>query len=1120
MPPKTRVSSRLASKKRKAEEVDDLSEEDRPTKRQKIEKKAPKKAPAKKTRTKITKIILESTSSSEEEISDQKLKKSGKKAPKRRVVKVKPQTAPKEKKEESYSESSSSSPESSDEEINVKVKKTARRAPKAVAKKIHTKAMPNNKNTNTMLINKDTPNPAELKAAALRKLATNKEAAKYTHRLEDEEYTLPDELILQIFSTLRRRDLYGVGLTCRQWLRLSNDQSLGWHNAYSAVLVEYTSMYIELDEYAEKRREISGHDWEEQDEMNLIVRKDYLQKHRGAPVTVRFHKPRRNAFYNPGNLEEEYSDELQIEDEKGDIVGLAELLTPYSFKRDTINDIPWSAVNNNTDLWGYRVREATKQDVKDSGIFDDDEGGALSDSDSESEEVKDRRRWIVDLEINVKRLERLVEEKQVVPGMTFIYQLVEYDFADKLTTISSTKQSSIPKRSFTAQQQPEGFKDEIKLYKYQLDAISWMKSVEDNKDGLPYFTAYPWRRAKTDLIFDLTKKEIVTNLEAYVDVAKPKGGVLADEMGLGKTMEMIGLVLANPAPAELLEHPTLFTSRATLVLCPNHLAKQWSDELAKVTDLKVATVTTIVQLRKFSYQDFVDYDVVIVSYQLLQNPNYFFLGSNAPKKTNVKKRQELERTAWVESSLEAVKSSKNGGLGKACPIFEHIYWYRLVMDEGHEYLHVPYFKYVIGTYQSRYSWYVTGTPFPSLKHFKQVKEFLGLEVPDATATNSYWVRHTSWGDQKESTLSDLLLRELYWRHTKETVKGEYQIPDCVEDLVLMEFDEIESVLYADARDEGTQSRICGSILQDTGLDDRLTRLIQRKDTSIPALKKSIPNLVKAVAAARRRYEDEREPLAKSVAQSALKRHEDSLAESEAQLAHDKKVLEMAKKVVPFKKRGTKAKTDLTELISQHGTKLSQMIVYLRKLFEHKPKSRVIFFSQFNDTLNSVSTILSEHNIDNVFVEGNVFKRNKAISSFKNEDDIKVIMLSLRNAASGTNLIEATHVILMDPVTGSKKEAQAIESQAIGRAHRQGQTKQITIVRFVVKNTIEHALYLRNNDVNEDTTVVVSKDNKPQLVKTASLTSLVAANATLQRSGSFARPLEDVQNNTNVLPNNN
>ncbi len=101
------------------------------------------------------------------------------------------------------------------------------------------------------------------------------------------------------------------------------------------------------------------------------------------------------------------------------------------------------------------------------------------------------------------------------------------------------------------------------------------------------------------------------------------------------------------------------------------------------------------------------------------------------------------------------------------------------------------------------------------------------------------------------------------------------------------------------------------------------------------------------------------------------------------------------------------------------------------------------------------------------------------------------------------------------MTGSKKEAQAIESQAIGRAHRQGQTKQITIVRFVVRNTIEHALYLRNNDVNEDNTVVIS-DNKPQLVRTSSLTSLVASNAALRRSTSLGNIAEEQTNNTNVM----
>jgi hypothetical protein len=81
-----------------------------------------------------------------------------------------------------------------------------------------------------------------------------------------------------------------------------------------------------------------------------------------------------------------------------------------------------------------------------------------------------------------------------------------------------------------------------------------------------------------------------------------------------------------------------------------------------------------------------------------------------------------------------------------------------------------------------------------------------------------------------------MVRELYWRHTKETVKGEYEIPECVEDLVLMEFDEIESALYADARDEGmahtaaeliiymlasdSKSQFCGSLIQNKNLDER------------------------------------------------------------------------------------------------------------------------------------------------------------------------------------------------------------------------------------------------------------------------------------------------------------
>jgi hypothetical protein len=43
-----------------------------------------------------------------------------------------------------------------------------------------------------------------------------------------------------------------------------------------------------------------------------------------------------------------------------------------------------------------------------------------------------------------------------------------------------------------------------------------------------------------------------------------------------------------------------------------------------------------------------------------------------------------------------------------------------------------------------------------------------------------------------------------------------------------------------------------------------------------------------------------------------------------------------------------------------------------------------------------------------------------------------------------------NTLQIDPVKGTKKEALATEQQAIGRSHRQGQDKQVTIVRYITK----------------------------------------------------------------------
>lgn len=110
--------------------------------------------------------------------------------------------------------------------------------------------------------------------------------------------------------------------------------------------------------------------------------------------------------------------------------------------------------------------------------------------------------------------------------------------------------------SIIPQAQPPGFKESTKLYKYQLDALSWMKAVEEDinagktvvsvhhQKGMTYkyCPLIPWRAAKTGLLFDFSNVDsprLVTcdEIPKHVKSFQPKGAVLADEVGLGKTLE-------------------------------------------------------------------------------------------------------------------------------------------------------------------------------------------------------------------------------------------------------------------------------------------------------------------------------------------------------------------------------------------------------------------------------------------------------------------------------------------------------------------------------------------------------------------------------------------------------
>ena len=180
--------------------------------------------------------------------------------------------------------------------------------------------------------------------------------------------------------------------------------------------------------------------------------------------------------------------------------------------------------------------------------------------------------------------------------------------------------------------------------------------------------------------------------------------------------------------------------------------------------------------------------------------------------------------------------------------------------------------------------------------------------------------------------------------------------------------------------------------------------------------------------------------------------------------------------------------DKQDLINKIGTKLANLVLFLKS-----NKGKSIVFSQWDDMLHRTGEVLNAHGIRNVFCKGNVWTRDKAIREFTFQEDVKVIMLSSESAAAGTNLTAAENVILLDAIykddksdnitdkdnngIGSYEYRRNMEWQAIGRAYRMGQTKKVSVIRFIMKDTVEEEIYKINKEEDKkfkDNTDLIDK----------------------------------------------
>jgi superfamily II DNA or RNA helicase len=113
--------------------------------------------------------------------------------------------------------------------------------------------------------------------------------------------------------------------------------------------------------------------------------------------------------------------------------------------------------------------------------------------------------------------------------------------------------------------------------------------------------------------------------------------------------------------------------------------------------------------------------------------------------------------------------------------------------------------------------------------------------------------------------------------------------------------------------------------------------------------------------------------------------------------------------------------------------------------------RILIFSQFTTMLDHISNALQKMKIDFTTLTGKTRNRDRCIKQFKS-GEVAVFLISLKAGGVGLNLTEADTVFLCDPWWNP-----AVENQAIDRAYRIGQKKDVSVFRLYTSGTIEEKI---------------------------------------------------------------
>ncbi|EJD41795.1 hypothetical protein AURDEDRAFT_105919 [Auricularia subglabra TFB-10046 SS5] len=214
--------------------------------------------------------------------------------------------------------------------------------------------------------------------------------------------------------------------------------------------------------------------------------------------------------------------------------------------------------------------------------------------------------------------------------------------------------------------QPPNFK--LALRPEQLRSLTWMVTSEDSQ--------YAERQT---FIEEEIAEAVLEPLGWRVQgrARRPNtiyGGVLADAVGYGKTAITLGLIdcTASTKPAEVEQDMRgLIKVKATLIIVPPHLGRQWVSEIEKFTGetYKYKLVNSLGDLNRLTIKDIQQLDIIVVATSVLRGDAYLenladlSAGGSLPRADGRPFSQKLDEIATTRAEqVERLKANDMDGV--------------------------------------------------------------------------------------------------------------------------------------------------------------------------------------------------------------------------------------------------------------------------------------------------------------------------------------------------------------------------------------------------------------------------------------------------------------------------